>query len=240
MESKLESGSKAIDEFLEGGFERDVVTTIFGPAGAGKTTLCLIASVNVAKEKKVLYIDTEGSFSVERVKQLLGNKDVEKILGKIIVLHPTTFEQQQKAIGQLKDMVNDKVGLVVIDTIAMLYRAEMGNNEDYQQVNKMLAKQMAELIRIARDKKVPVLVTNQVYADFENKNAVHLVGGDVTKYGSKCLIELQTMHNSKRRVILRKHRHIPEGKELWFEIKGDGLVKVADESERQKKAFRLF
>ncbi|MEK6968280.1 MAG: DNA repair and recombination protein RadB [Nanoarchaeota archaeon] len=239
MESKLESGCNIIDEFLEGGFEKDVVSTIFGPAGAGKTTICLIASINTAKTKKVIYIDTEGSFSVERVKQLLGNKEVEKVLGKIMVLKPTTFEQQQKAIDQLREMVSDKVGLVIIDTIAMLYRAEMGNNEDYQQVNKMLAKQMAELIRIARDKGVPVIVTNQVYADFENKNAVHLVGGDVTKYGSKCLIELQILHNSRRKAILRKHRHIPE-RELFFEIKNDNLVKASEESEKQKKAFRLF
>lgn len=236
---KLPTGCEVIDEFLEGGFEHDVVSTIFGPAGSGKTTICLLASINTAKEKKVLYVDTEGSFSVERLKQLIG-KGYEKILDKIFVLKPTTFEQQQKVIEQLKDSVNDKVGLVVIDTIAMLYRAEMGNNEDYQQVNKMLAKQMAELIRIARDKGVPVIVTNQVYADFENKNAVHLVGGDVTKYASKCLVELQHLNNSKRKAILRKHRHIADGKEIFFEIREKGLFKADDESEKQKKGFRLF
>ncbi len=239
MEEKLPSGSAVIDEFLEGGFEKDVVSMIYGPAGAGKTTVCMITAINTARTKKVIYVDTEGSFSVERFKQLAGD-DAQKILERIFVLKPTTFEQQQKSIEQLKELVNAKVGVVILDTIAMLYRAEMGINEDYQQVNKMLAKQMAELIRIARDKGVPVLVTNQVYADFENKNAVHLVGGDVTKYGSKCLIELQSFSMGKRKAIMRKHRHLPEGREAVFEIRNEGLVAAVDDSEKQKKAFRLF
>lgn len=239
MEEKLPSGSPVIDEFLEGGFEKDVVNTIYGPAGAGKTTICMISAITTATSKKVIYVDTEGSFSAERLRQLAG-EEAPRILERIFVLKPTTFAQQVTAINQLKELVNAKVGLVIVDTIAMLYRAEMGINEDYQQVNKMLATQMAQLIRIARDKGVPVLVTNQVYADFENRNAVHLVGGDVVKYGSKCLIELQLLHGGKRRALMRKHRHLPEGREAIFEIRNEGLEKSFDDTEKQKKAFKLF
>ena len=239
MDEKISSGSPLIDEFLDGGFEKDVITTIYGPAGTGKTTICLMATLSMVKDKKVIFIDTEGSFSVERIKQLLGNKDVEKVLSKIFVLRPMTFEEQRKTIETLKDMVDSKIGLVVVDTIAMLYRAEMGLNEDYQEVNKSLATQFANLIRIARDKGVAVLVTNQVYADFENKDAVHLVGGDVIKYGSKSLIELKLLFGGKRKALLRKHRHLPQ-KEIVFEIVNEGLRNAVDESEKQKKTFKLF
>ena len=50
-----------------------------------------------------------------------------------------------------------------------------------------------------------------------------MVGGDILKYGSKCLIELQNLHKNKRRIILRKHRSQPEGKEIIFEIKEKGI-----------------
>src|SRR3989344_1111177 len=123
MDEKISSGSPLIDEFLDGGFEKDVITTIYGPAGTGKTTICLMATLSMVKDKKVIFIDTEGSFSVERIKQLLGNKDVEKVLSKIFVLRPMTFEEQRKTIETLKDMVDSKIGLVVVDTIALLYRA---------------------------------------------------------------------------------------------------------------------
>ncbi len=241
MEEKITSGSPVFDDLLEGGFEKDVVSTIFGPAGAGKTTICLLSAIAMAKTKKVIFIDTEGSFSVERLKQLLGGKDVDKILSKIFVLHPTTFEKQQEAIEKLRNLVDSSIGLVIVDTIAMLYRAEMGVKEDYQEVNKMLARQMAALIRIARDKNIPVIMTNQVYADFENKDAVHLVGGDVIKYGSKCLIEVKLFSGSKRAAILRKHRHIHADKEAFFDIKNDGFTKAEPvQNEKQKKTLGLF
>jgi DNA repair protein RadB len=52
-----------------------------------------------------------------------------------------------------------------------------------------------------------------------------MVGGDILKYGSKCLIELQKV-NSHRKAIIRKHRSIPEGKEIEFKIVDNGLDQI--------------
>ena len=46
------------------------------------------------------------------------------------------------------------------------------------------------------------------------------------KYGSKCLLELQVLHNKKRRIILRKHRSLPEEKGEIFEIVNDGIAEI--------------
>ena len=56
---------------------------------------------------------------------------------------------------------------------------------------------MAYLVEIARKKKIPVLITNQVYTDFDHRDEVKMVGGDLLRYGSKCLIELKTFHNCR-------------------------------------------
>ena len=85
MSNLISSGSEVLDFILGGGLEKDVVTTIYGPSGSGKTNLCIVAIANVAKDdKKVLFLDTEGGFSVERIKQIDDN--YENILKNVETL----------------------------------------------------------------------------------------------------------------------------------------------------------
>ena len=71
MINTIPSGSKILDKMLNGGYEKDIITTIYGPAGSGKTILCLLCSVNMTRNnKKVIYVDTENNFSIERLKQI--------------------------------------------------------------------------------------------------------------------------------------------------------------------------
>jgi len=235
MDNKIPSGSAVMDKLLDGGYETDSVTTIYGPAGTGKSTCCMLCAIDVAKSNKVIYIDTEGGFSVERFRQLCHGKDVKKMLDKMLFLKPMNFEEQKKIMEKLPEMINSKIGLVIIDTISMHYRIEFGKKEDFQETNKALAGQVANLIRIARDKNVPVIVTNQVYASFDDKNKVNMVGGDILKYGSKCLIELQDIGNAKRKAVLKKHRSLAENREICFEITEEGFSEV-----REDKKLRLF
>ncbi len=238
LDNKIPTGSKILDIMLDGGYEKDVITTIYGPAGSGKTVLCLLCAINIARTgKKVVYVDSEGGFSLERLKQIASSisLDYKKILDYIVFLKPTSFAEQKKAFEKLKDIINEKIGLVVVDTIAMLYRLELGKSEDVQEVNRELGRQISYLTEIARKKSIPILVTNQVYTDFDNRDKVNIVGGDILKYGSKCLIELQITPNGNRRAILRKHRSIPEEKEIIFKIVEGGIIGA-----KESKGFKLF
>ena len=219
---KISSGSKVIDELLNGGFEKDIISTIYGPAGSGKTTMCLLASIMVTKlDKKIIFIDTEGGFSVERLRQLEGYN--ENVLKKILILKPTTFQEQHKIFQNMRQMVNDKIGLVVVDTISMLYRIETSRTKDIKSVNNEMGIQISMLNEIARKRNIPVILTNQVYSDFEVRDAVKMVGGDILRYSSKCLIELE-MYKTVRKAIVKKHRSLPE-KEVIFEIKEKGFIR---------------
>jgi len=223
MQERVATGSEILDELLEGGYEKDAITTIYGPAGAGKTTMALLAAIETAKRgKKTIFVDTEGGFSITRLKQLTEN--YKKAFNSIIFLNPTTFEQQHNSIDKLRKLVNSKIGLVVIDTISMLYRLERSvGDESSHEFNRKLGVEIEALTEIARKKKIPVVVTNQVYTNFEN-NKISVVGGDIIKYGSKCLVELQQLHRNKRRIIIRKHRSIAGEKEAYFEIVREGFV----------------
>jgi len=210
-----------------------VVTTIYGPSGSGKTNLCLLAAVRIAESgKKVIIIDTEGGIAVERIKQLSNNW--QYVLDQIIFFQPLNFKEQQEIFEGLKEIVSKEVdvGLIVVDSISMLYRLELGKAEAVFETNSSLARQIASLVEISRSKSIPVLITNQVYADFAEKDKVKMVGGDLLKYGSKCLIELLRKDNhpngqtQERSLMLRKHRYLPAGNRIDFKIIGLGIEEV--------------
>ena len=225
MSKKISTGTEALDQLLDGGYETDVITTLYGPAGSGKTNLSILCSVQAVREgKKVIFVDTEGGFSIERVKQI--TPEHKKILDNILFLKPVTFEEQKGAFEKLRKLANDSIGLIVVDGISMLYRLELGKNTDPSvspAANRELALQIAYLTEIARLKNIPVLLTNQVYSSFDIRDKVNLVGGDIVLYGSKCLVELQKAHANHRVAIIRKHRSLPESKSVLFEIVENGL-----------------
>ena len=70
--------------------------------------------------KKVIFIDTEGGFSSERVKQILG-REIEKengenyagVLKNILILKPTNFKEQKKVFDEFSKISNLVSPLIV-------------------------------------------------------------------------------------------------------------------------------
>lgn len=222
---KISAGSYDLNVWLHGGYENDIITTIYGSSGSGKTNFSLLAAVSQAKKgNKVIFIDSEGGFSSERVRQL-AKEDTENVLKNIILLKPTNFDEQKKSFDELLKHLKDHVALIVVDGMTMLYRldfaaARENGKEEIQAINGELARQMRLLAEIARKQNIPVIATNQIYT-WENED--RMVAGDIMKYWSKCLIELKN-DNGKRTAFLRKHRSLEE-KNLTFQIYQGGIKK---------------
>ncbi len=217
---------KNFDEILGGGILEKCLTQIYGPPASGKTNLCIIAAVYVAlKEKKIIFIDTEGGFSVERVKQLAKEKTT-LALKNLILIEPTTYQEQKTAIEGIEKMVNEKIGLVVVDSITMLYRLEEADSIDKRQERQiLLGKQLEILLRISRKFNIPVIITNQVYTDIET-NEISPVGGEILKYWSKVIVELgrENLNSTNRFAVMKKHKFIKEGEKILFKIVEEGIV----------------
>jgi len=236
---KISTGSYDLNTWLYGGYEKDIITMIAGGPGSGKTNFVILAACSQAKKgKKVVFVDTEGGFSVERIKQIVGKENSDNILNNILLLKPTSFDEQKKDFVKLLNFLKkEEIGLIVIDGMAMLYRLEIGeahnlkDNEKVKEINREIAKQMRILAEISRKQNIPILITNQVYMEFlpeeDFKKGVerstNIVGGDLFKYWSKCIIELKN-DNGKRKAILLKHRNLPQ-KEMGFVIKNEGILK---------------
>jgi DNA repair protein RadB len=215
--SRLKLKCQPLDQLLDGGVESKSITEIFGEAGTGKTNFCLQASRECANlEKKVAFIDSEG-VSIERLKQICEDYDFKKILSKITFLNPTSLEAQEKLIKDTEKI--DNLGLIVVDTFNMFHRIKL--EEDEKCANRLLNRQITELQLIARKKKVPAIISGQVYTA-ENGEIKPFAGRGI-EHMAKTIIRLDKIGLGKREAIIIKHRSIPEGKKAIFSITQKGL-----------------
>ena len=223
---KIPSNS-SLDVMLGGGFEKGTITQIFGPPSSGKSNIALTLAVNVAKSnKKVIYIDTEGGISIDRIKQIAGS-DFSNVANNIIVFEPTSFLEQNdklKSIDVWLRRNHDDVDLIILDSAVALYRVD---DMKSAKLNQELGRQMGLLSKIARQYDVAVIVTNQIYSaiDEEGNSDVKAVGGTILQYWSKIIIQLERGDEINQRVAtLKRHRSLPEGKQAVFSITSRGII----------------
>lgn len=210
----ISSGLAALDTFLEGGYVKGRLSLIYGPAATGKTTLALMVALEEAKKRKVFFLDTEGGFSVERVKQMVGD-DATSCLENIFVIRIKSFDEQEDVIRTLSKLI-EKVDcdLVILDTLGVHYRKEL-QEDSFKLINARLRKMLDELERISRQYDLSVVINNQVYHDLEGN--VKLVGGEMVKSRADKIIEL--VKNQERYAVFN-------GKLFRFEIYDGGIRKV--------------
>lgn len=223
---KIPSNS-SLDTMLGGGFEKGVITQIFGPPSSGKSNITLTLSVNVAKtNRKAIYIDTEGGISIDRIKQIAG-PDFSDVANNIIVFEPTSFLEQNDTLKSIDVWLrrnHDDVDLIVLDSAVALYRVD---DMKSTKLNKELGKQMGILSKIARQYDIAVILTNQIYNAFddEGNNDIKAVGGTILQYWSKVIIQLERGEETNQRIAtLRRHRSIAEGKQAIFSIASIGII----------------
>ena len=75
---RFTTGSKNLDDFLEGGVESQAITELAGEFGSGKSQICHALCVTAAAKAEsssshinsIIFIDTENTFRPERVHQI--------------------------------------------------------------------------------------------------------------------------------------------------------------------------
>jgi DNA repair protein RadB len=216
---------------LMGGLEKKAITNFYGAPGTGKTNFCLLAALDcIKKGGKVVFIDTESSFSVERLRQMTGNADYA--VSRIHLIEPKTFQEQSRAVRELESLDAD---LIIVDSMVALYRLEYGEEKkdksERMEPVRELSKQLAILSNIARKKDIPVVITSHMFRGWDSGEP-DVVGGDLMKYWSKTLVFIEkTSRMSERKATIMKHRFAPEGGNVKFQIANEGI---------KPSGFRIF
>lgn len=206
---------------LSDGFPEKTITQVYGDFATGKTTLCLqLCSQSFKIGKKSIYVDTEGSFSPERLLQINPEMDLKKIL----IFEPYSFEDQCEVLEKLEEKVDDEIGCIVVDSMVSLYRLKGGTYDEKRDLNRLLGKQLLNLSKIARNYNIPVVITNQIYEDFDN--GITPLGGSVLRYWSKIIIKLEKIPEKigQRKATLVKHKYKKEGDFCEFLLTDEGII----------------
>ncbi|KPV61471.1 MAG: DNA repair and recombination protein RadB [Candidatus Bathyarchaeota archaeon BA1] len=201
------TGCGSLDRLLEGGLPIDGVCLVYGEAETGKTSLAIQCAINSARmDYKVIFIDSDGTFSTRRLSQIAYH-DFDKIAPLIILVRPINFQEQAMAIDDLGEYITKKVGLVIVDTITSLYRAELGGPKETFELNRELSRQVAYLAQAAKTHKVATLITSQVRSAFEEEHvSVEPVATRVLRFWSDVVINLRpTGQRRVMRALVEKH-----------------------------------
>lgn len=183
--------SEQLDGMLGGGVPLTKITEFCGTPGIGKTQICMQLAVDVQIPEcfggvcgETVYIDTEGTFIVDRVKDIAmaavdhchqmaaveasrEQQDtaqtftLESILSGIHYFRCHDYVELIAAIHILPKFLveHTKVRLVVVDSVASPFRHHF---DDYSLRTRVLSRMAQDLARIANEHRLAMVLTNQM------------------------------------------------------------------------------
>ncbi len=221
MTEKFSTGLGRLDKCLDGGFERGIITEIYGEPGSGKTNLVLFTAIKSSPLGKVIYIDTEG-VSTERISQISSS---DSVMSNLKFFRIRNYEEQLETVPKILNLAQSMrdIILLVFDTITMHYRVERDlRTELRKKHSNTLMTQMEMLVNVALSKDVPAIIVNQVYVD-KSSGSVLPVGGSALSHIAKGIFRIEKSGGAKRELVIVKHRSLPEDKKCSFTITDKGI-----------------
>ena len=197
-------------------YSKKGLNIIYGGEATGKTTLALVKAIDVLKNKgKVVYLDTETGFSIERFKQICGEEFSEDFIANLFLIDVKDFKDQKKKFRKIEKM--DNVDLIIIDSLGNHYRKALA--ESPQKANKEAHIEM-NILKALNGKGSMVLITNQVYSKLD-EGKVEMVGSGMIRNWADTLFELGSDHDKRYCKTLK-----PVEEEFNFEIVNEGFILV--------------
>lgn len=233
----ITTGSQNLNDLLGGrGVETAAITEAYGAFGSGKTQLAHALAVNVqlpkeqgGAEGKAVYIDTEGTFRPERIKQIaqgIGG-DPEKAMKNIFVARAFNSDHQILLLDKVAELVRNRepIRLVIIDSLTAHFRAEFTGRGMLADRQQKLNRYMHNLMRLAEQFNLAVYVTNQVLADpaMMFGDPTRAIGGHIVGHASTYRIYLRKGKKDSRVAKLIDSPNLPENETVFF-ITKEGLT----------------
>jgi DNA repair protein RadA/Sms len=207
------TGIAEFDRVLGGGIVSGAAILISGEPGVGKSTLLLeVASKAAAEKLRVLYVSAEESVAQVRLRA-----------ERTGALHDNLFLAAETDLATIIGQIDAvKPQLVIVDSVQTVSSATVeGLAGGPSQVREVAA----TLIRIAKERNLPVLLVGHVTKDGS------IAGPRLLEH----LVDVVCQFEGDRQTALRfvralKNRYGPTDEVGCFEMTGDGIAEVADPS----------
>ncbi|CCK71253.1 recombinase DMC1 KNAG_0G01960 [Huiozyma naganishii CBS 8797] len=239
----LSTGAKNLDAILGGGIMTMSITEVFGEFRCGKTqmshTLCVTAQLPREMgggEGKVAYIDTEGTFRPERIRQIAERYelDPDTCLENITYARALNSEHQMELVEQLGgELSSGDYRLIIVDSIMANFRVDYCGRGELNERQQRLNQHLFKLNRLAEEFNVAVFMANQVQSDpgasalFASADGRKPVGGHVLAHASATRILLRKGRGEERVAKLQDSPDMPE-RECVYLIGEKGICDATD------------
>ena len=216
---RFTTGSKNLDDFLEGGVESQAITELAGEFGSGKSQICHALCVTAAKGTRaqinsIIFVDTENTFRPERIHQIAEARglDSEEIMKKVFVCKIVNSVQLEALIRNLGKAIEEyKAKLVIVDSIISLHRAEYSGRETLAERQQRLNVMLHKLIRLAEIYNIAVVLTNQVQSSpdstFGGSNFLRASGGNIIGHACTYRIFLRKIGQDRLAIMVDSPHH---------------------------------
>jgi DNA repair protein RadA len=231
----ITTGSKNLDALFGGkGLETKAITECYGAFGSGKSQLGFSLAVNVQMPSemggvngKAVFIDTEGTFRPERIKQIANGKGLnpDNVLKNIFVARAFNSDHQILLMEKIGEMVKngEPIKLIVIDSLTAHFRAEFSGRGQLADRQQKLNKYLHTLMKIAEQCNVAVYVTNQVMANpgMMFGDPTTPIGGNIVGHASTYRVYLRKGKKGSRVAKMIDAPNLPENETIfWVNQKG--------------------
>ncbi|XP_074118041.1 DNA repair protein RAD51 homolog 3 isoform X2 [Sminthopsis crassicaudata] len=243
-----------LDNIMGGGIPLTKTTEICGAPGVGKTQLCMQLAVDVQIPEcfggvagEAVFLDTEGSFMVDRVVDLaracvqhlhliagshleeehqkaLENFSLESILSHIYYFRCHNYTELLAQVHLLPDFLleHSKVQLIIVDGIAFPFRHDF---DDLSLRTRLLNGLAQQLISMANNHNLAVIWTNQMTTKID-KNQSLLVPALGESWGHAATIRLILRWDQKQRLATLHKSPSQKEATILFDITAQGFRDV--------------
>ena len=194
---RYETGVKALDEHLTGGFEVGSLIQLAGASGAGKTTLFLKIISNIAKYTNSAFFNFE-----------MGDRRIVKKLTKLLVedkqwdnlLINSETRDINDLIMEITLMANDGVKFFAVDSRMKLRKS--GSEAEYQKISLMSS--MLSECAIKND--IIILMINQISEEDLKSGRLSFKGSGDQIFDSDMALFIVVGEEEVRNLICKKNR----------------------------------
>lgn len=234
----IPTSNMLLNHILGGGIELGSIIQISGEAGTGKSTISLdLARELCINDKKILYIDTEGSISNE----ILASTGLAQVINEnLFYVRANTFQDVENIMDRFIN--TNEIHCIIIDSIAGLIHSGFTditnkkkisittNNTNYD--SKRLNLFMKKYNAIAKTKNICLILINQM------RNQVDMKKGTIVKsYGSKAVTYFaDTILKIKNQKADTDFKKLTNSFELGIALE----IEIVKSNKRPPKSFPVY